>query len=420
MTWKVCAPMDVRREFCELAMNEGANMAALCRRFGIARKTGYKWLKRFRRDGAAGLADRSRRPRRLRSPTPAGMTHAVLSVRAAHPAWGGRKIRRVLQRQVDHGALPDDTGVVPAASTITAILHRHDRINPAASTQRVAWRRFERARPNDLWQMDFKGDFRMNNGRRCHPLTMLDDHSRYNLCLRACGNMRRLTVQRRLIVTFERYGLPRAMLMDNGSPWASSGTGRWSRLTVWLLRLNVRVIHGRAYHPQTQGKEERFHRTLKAELLHGGSFDDLSDAQMQFDPWREVYNFERPHEALGLAAPASRYRVSDRVYPSTLPALCYGACDQVRRVDANGYVKFDGVWFWLSEAFAGERVGVRATLRDGCWQVFYCRTAVATLDVKAARDAGATRFAAGPPASARCARDRDRPGGEAADEDRVS
>lgn len=244
------------------------------------------------------------------------MEEAVLKLRDCHPVWGGRKIRRRLQ---DLGEDP-----VPAASTITEILHRHGRIDAEASRKAGAMQRFEHEAPNDLWQMDFKGHFGLRGGGRCHPLTVLDDHSRFSLGLRSCGNERSETVRGELILIFQRYGLPRAMLMDNGSPWGSDADHRHTLLTVWLMEQGIRVTHSRPYHPQTQGKDERFHRTLKAELLQGREFADLSDCQGHFDPWRDVYNTQRPHEALGLAVPASRYALSSRAFVEQPQPWDYG------------------------------------------------------------------------------------------------
>jgi len=364
MPWKECDAVSERREFVALAMVEGANVAALCRRFGISRRTGYKWLRRFKESGLAALADRSRRPWRFRQPTPPVMESKVLAVRDAHPTWGGRKIAARLRHLGEHS--------VPAPSTITAILHRHDRIDPAESAKRGPWRRFEHAAPNDLWQMDFKGEFKMTNGRWCYPLTVLDDHSRFNLALRACGDQKRPTVQDQLTAVFQRYGLPQAMLMDNGTPWSvSHSIGAYTKLSVWLLRLQIRVIRGRPYHPQTQGKEERFHRTLNTELLQGRPFNDLRHSQTQFDPWREIYNHQRPHEALNMNTPASQYRISPRPMPATLPAIEYGSQDHVRRVNPVGQFHFQGRVFKTSEAFAGQPIGIRPTTTDGVFELYF-------------------------------------------------
>jgi transposase InsO family protein len=299
----------------------------------------------------------------------------VLAVRDEHPSWGGRKIHHRLK----------NLGVasVPAASTITAILHRHGRISGEDSLKHRALLRFERAVPNELWQMDFKGEFRMTDGRWCYPLTILDDHSRYSLLLRACGNQQRTTVQQQLQAVFRRYGLPKAMLMDNGSPWGvTHSPGRFTRLTAWLLRLDVRVLHGRPYHPQTQGKEERFHRTLATEVLRGRHFDDLPHVQSRFDPWREVYNHQRPHEALEMRVPSDRYRVSLREYPEPLPAIEYASDLQVRKVNPVGQIRFQGRTFKISEAFGGEAIGLRATPQDGVWKLFYCHQEIGQLNLE--------------------------------------
>ncbi len=225
---------------------------------------------------------------------------------------------------------------VPAASTITEILRRRDLLSELKGCQ--AFQRFERERPNELWQMDFKGHFGLGAGGRCHPLTVLDDHSRYALVLQACGNEQGQTVQEQLRQAFRSYGLPQSMLMDNGSPWGDDRESPWTPLTVWMLRLGVRVIHGGPYHPQTQGKEERFHRTLVAEVLQGRVFRDLQECQARFDEWRVIYNYERPHEALDLAVPGSRYEPSGRSFPEQLPEREFSPTDVLRKGAKGGMV----------------------------------------------------------------------------------
>jgi transposase InsO family protein len=266
----------------------------------------------------------------------------------------------------------EDQGVVgvPAASTITEILRRGGQLSASTSIP-GAYQRFERERPNELWQMDFKGHFGLVDGGRCHPLTVLDDHSRFSLVLEACGHEQGSLVQTVLSRAFRLYGLPEAMLMDNGSPWGNDRTSPWTLLTVWLMRLGIRVLHGRPYHPQTQGKEERFHRTLRAEVLQGRTFTDLSVSQRHFDAWRPVYNFERPHEALGLAVPGSRYQPSPRQYPEQLPEIEFSAIDLVRKVQPDGEFAFQGQKWHVSRAFRGERVGLRPTTVDGVFNVWF-------------------------------------------------
>ena len=365
--------MDQRREFVMLFEQEGANRRALCRRFGISPETGYALARRYRQASAAGLGDRLRRPQRSPGRTAAAMEALVLSVREAHPCWGGRKIRRRLQ-DLGHDE-------VPSASTITEVLRRHGRIDPAASAAREQPRRFARAAPNELWQMDFKGHFPIVSGR-CHPLTVLDDHSRYSLGLRACGNETEATVTTELTAIFRRYGLPQRMLMDNGSPWGSANAEhRYTHFELWLLELGIAVSHGRPYHPQTQGKDERFHRTLAAEAIGRRCFADLVECQRRFDQWRQVYNTERPHEALDLATPMARYAPSPRSFPEKIEPFDYGAGAILRRVSDTGWLSFRKHPLKLGRAFAHRQVALRPALPDGCFDVFFCGHKVATFDL---------------------------------------
>ena len=383
MPWEECTEVSRRQEFVALAAAGQSSMSELCRRFGVSRKTGYKWLDRFATEGESGLQNRSRRPQSSPTRTEAEIESLVVELRRKHPAWGGRKLRKRLQ-DLGHEQLP-------AASTITNILHRHNLIDPEESKKHTAFQRFEHPEPNDLWQMDFKGHFAMSNQSRCHPLTVLDDHSRFNVGLRACGNERGKTVKLELIEIFRRFGLPRRILMDNGAPWGNSADHPYTPLSTWLIRLGMGVTHGRPVHPQTQGKDERFHRTLKLEVLRGREFRDLQDCQSHFDPWRDVYNLERPHEALEMATPASRYRVSLRSYPETLPEIEYSPGDQVRKVQTTGKIDFQGKVYFVSKAFRGEPIGLRATSEDGIWEVYYCHHPIGTLDER--RGPGGDAFA---------------------------
>jgi len=357
--------MSLRREFVELAVQEDANRRELCRRFGVSPKTAYKWLARFEREGTAGLMERSRRPGS--SPGRAGpnLEAAVVGLRMQHPAWGGRKIARRLR---------DLDGTKVAPSTVTSILHRHGLITEEASAQATAWQRFEHEEPNQLWQIDFKGYFD-TAASRCHPLTVLDDHSRFNLVLQACPRTDHRTVQPWLIEAFRRYGLPARINADNGAPWGapSAPYHGLSRLSVWLIRLGIRVSHSRPRHPQTNGKEERFHRTLQAEVLNGRGFEDLGVVQHAFDRWCTVYNCERPHEALSLQTPASRYRPSPRPYPEPLPPIEYAPDDTVYRVPAGAWLRVQGRRIKVSNALTGLPIAVRPhTDRDGVLDVYFC------------------------------------------------
>lgn len=372
MPFRGLSVMEQRRLFVEAASLEDANLRGLCRAFGISPTTGYKWLGRYRESGEAGLPDRSRRP--LSSPrrSPVALEQAVVAVRRAHPCWGGRKIHHVLRAQ---GLDP-----APHRSTVTGILHRHGLIAPEASAQRRPWQRFERATPNELWQMDFKGHFPLGAGR-CHPLTVIDDHSRFLVALSACRDERRASVQPALTESFRRHGLPEAILVDNGPPWGKDSEHRHTRLTAWLMRLGVAVHHGRPYHPQTRGKNERLNGTLAREVVEVEDFADFETLQARFDAWREVYNHLRPHEAIGDRPPASRYLRSPRAFPDQLPPIAYPDDCLVRRVDRYGRISIRHRPYFLSGAFAGHPVGLRPTQRDGLYDVLFCTFTVAQLDL---------------------------------------
>jgi len=371
MPWREATPVSERTEFVHFASQEEANVGALCRRFGISRKTGYKWLRRYREAGPAGLADSSRRPRTSPGRTASELEARVCALREQHPAWGGRKLHYVLRRE--------GVARAPAPSTITGILDRHGLLNPERRLVRDL-QRFEAPAPNTLWQMDFKGPVPTERAR-CHPLTVLDDHSRFNVCLAACPDQRAETVQDQLIRAFHRVGLPERMLMDNGSPWGSDRAHPHTKLTAWLIRQGITVLHGRPFHPQTQGKEERFHRTLALELLsQRPSWRDQDELQAAFDDWRDLYNFERPHEALGQQPPASRYQPSARLFRSVLPPIEYEPGDEVRRVQQKGRISFRGCELLVSRAFIGEPVGLRP-VGDGVWDVYYCHQRVGQVDL---------------------------------------
>lgn len=370
MPWREVSIVEQRREFVELAIREGTNRRELCRRFGIHPDTGYKWLGRWLADQE--LSDRSRRPHSSPSQTEASIEQSILSVCDAHPAWGARKIAACLQRE----------GLAcPAESTVHAILQRHGRI-VAPPGGGPAHQRFEKPAPNLLWQMDFKGHVAMSGGGRCHPLTEVDDHSRYALSIEACDNEQETTVRERLTHTFRRYGLPEAVFVDNGNPWGDALGQHWTRFGVWLLKLGVVVLHSRPYHPQSRGKNERFHRTLKAEVLALQQFRDLADVQRAFDRWRMVYNHDRPHQALGQQVPSSRYRPSSRAMPDPLPQVEYDPHEIVRTVSTTkAYVQFKGRLWNVPQAFCGERLAIRPLSTDGQYGVFFAAHQVASIDL---------------------------------------
>jgi transposase InsO family protein len=367
--WEEVSIMDRREEFVRFAQAAGANFSALCRTFGISRKTGYKWKKRAgEADGAPSFEDRSRRPRRSPKRTTEPVEQSVLTVRDSHPAWGARKIQQVLERE----------GIeAPAPSTVHAILERHGRIT-AGPREGKAFGHFEKAQPNLLWQMDFKGQFQLGNGGWCYPLTIVDDHSRFSPCIEAMDNQRTETVKEALERAFRAYGLPAGFYVDNGAPWG----GEFTRLTVWLLKHDVAVIHSKPYCPQGRGKNERFHRSLNAEVITAKPLTDLGQAQRAFDQWRDIYNHQRPHQALAMQVPASRYWPSTRPMPSRTPTIEYDDQDIVRKVPkATPFLCFKGKTWRVPNAFQGETVALRQTDND-LYDVCFGATKIATIDLR--------------------------------------
>lgn len=372
MGWQEVSIMDQRREFVMFARREGANISALCRRYGISRTTGYKWLHRAAENEAEDFRDRSRRPLRSPSRTPAEVEAQVLAVRDAHPAWGARKIRSWLLRQ----------GVaVPSASTVHAILQRHERIHPHAAG--TACSRFEHDAPNVQWQMDFKGRTRLHDGSWVHPLCIIDDHSRFCILLQACVQETHETVQPLLEQALRCYGLPASIYVDNGTPWGSATPGQWTRLGVWLLKLGIRVVHGRPYHPQGRGKIERFHRSLKAEALSTPLPADLEEAAERLRRWRRIYNEQRPHEALAMRTPAEVYAPSPRPFPERIPEVEYAEGEIVRRVPrTKGYIHFKGRLWRVPDAFREEWLAIRPTATDGLFDVCFGSVKITEIDLR--------------------------------------
>lgn len=369
MSWEEVSTVQLRTEFVLLARQEGANVRQLCRRFNISPSTAYKWLSRFEKSGAEGLNNQSRRPKTSPKRCADEVEKQILTVSQEYAAWGARKLKRVLE----------DKGLaMPSVSTVHAVLQRHSRVDPKAAEIKP-FIRFEHEAPNDLWQMDFKGHFSLSQGR-CHPLTILDDHSRFSMCIAACANEQRDTVQEHLIRVFRRYGLPLRITMDNGSPWGDQ-TGVYTALEVWLMGQGIKVGHSRPYHPQTQGKLERFHRNLKSEVLQGRHFTDLNSAQQAFDIWRDVYNQKRPHQALDMQVPATRYSSSPREYQEQQMAPEYADGDVVRKVQVKGEIYWRNREYSIGKAFHGLSIAIRETAEDGIHDVYWSRHRIARIDL---------------------------------------
>lgn len=371
--------MSQRTEFVLLASQADVNFRRLCSRFKISRKTGYKWRSRYLAGGAMSLVDRSRQPKHSPLTVSGQLAEVVIKVRQEHPTWGGRKLKRRLQDLHQRN--------VPAASTCTAIVRRAGLLDPQKSAAHRPLQRFERSSPNELWQMDFKGHFGLQNGGRCHPLTAIDDYSRFNLVLQPAGNETGPTVRAALTEAFSLYGLPSAILCDNGPPWGTADqVCPYTSLTVWLLRLGVQILHGHPYHPQTQGKAERFHRTLLDELIALNTWRDLAHCAREFPRFRHCYNCERPHDSLEGNKPVSRYQPSPRTLPASLPSIDYHSSMRVQTVRPAGIITLKGQTWYVGRAFSGLPVGLRPSAQaDGQWFVYFAHHLLGCFDLHTPR-----------------------------------
>lgn len=376
MPWKEVNKMSLKQEFIELAIRgENTSFTELCERFKISRTLGYRLIKRYKSEGKYSLEEGSKRPKTSPRKTPKEMEDQILHVRDRHLSWGGRKIHYYL-RQNGHEK-------VPHPNTITDILRRYGRLYEWNQNEiKKPYKRFERPEANDLWQIDFKGHFPLLLNR-CHPLTVLDDHSRYAVGLEACGDEKKETVKERLIKIFSVYGLPKQINADNGPPWGDGNWHNYTELVVWLMKLGIKVTHSRPYHPQTNGKDERFHRTLKQELLNLKTIRTLEESQKYFDEWRYEYNTKRPHESLNYDVPVRHYRISNKKYPSYLSDIEYLKDDMTRLVHKrHGSIDFIGKQFYVGLAFGGQRVAIRTTGEDGVYNVFYCQQIIKKIDLR--------------------------------------
>lgn len=305
------------------------------------------------------------------SKTSPEIENQILQARNQHPTWGGRKICAYLKHR---GVI-----LLPNPSTVTRILHRHDKIQEEQSLKHKPFKRFEHGIPNQLWQMDFKGHFSAGS-ERCHPLTIIDDHSRFSLTIKACRSEQRPEVETGLISVFREYGLPERMTMDNGTPWGFSNEKGYTGLEVWLILLGIRVSHSRPMHPQTQGKDERFHRTLKEELLARRQFGSIKEAQEAFDEWREMYNNERPHEACKMCPPVSRYHRSKRPYPEKISPCEYDGGGKVQKISNKGILHLEGTQYYISNSMSGLYVNLVESERPGILEVYLKHQKVQEID----------------------------------------
>lgn len=346
MPWRETHVREQRIAFVAAAQRPGANRRALCREFGICPQTGYKWLARMTAEGlVCGATDRSRRPHRSPQRIDPAIERAVVAARQQY-GWAGRKLRGVLAQD----------GVSCSTATIDRIIRRQGLTDPDARA-RPALQRFEAPAPNALWQMDFKGQYPLRDGWG-FPLSILDDHSRFAVGLAALAGTAGRPVEEVLRRCFATYGVPDAFLLDHGVPWWSTPNRHGlTQLTVFLLEQDIRLIYSGFGHPQTQGKVERFHRTLGRRLRQWGVPDTRSALGRALTRFRTEYNTVRPHEALGDRTPASCYEPSRRAFRDEPVPWRYPADHQILRVNAGGAIRFDRRLFYVSDALALRDVG---------------------------------------------------------------
>ncbi len=347
MPWKETNVMQQKIRFVIRAVEGGESVSSLCREFGISRPTAYRWINRYKDTGSVeSLLERSRCP--LTSPlkTPKSIENRVIELRRQY-GWGGKKLAVLLAVEGTRLSIP----------TINRIIRRNGLL-PRRDCQGLAVKRFERQEPNELWQVDFKGPLQVPEGR-CHPLSMIDDHSRFAVGLFPLTNQCNRPVTVCFTQAFEECGVPNAVLMDHGTPWwTSAGCQGLTRLSIFLIKQGIRLHHGRYYHPQTQGKVERFHRTLNDYMVHHGAPASLEEMSGYLNRFRKEYNELRPHEALSMGVPKERYRPSPRRYDPQPPEWEYAPGTSLKRLNKVGSIGLGGTTYFISEALAGEHVAI--------------------------------------------------------------
>jgi transposase InsO family protein len=372
MAWGESSVTEQRLRFVVAACRKQASMTELCREFQISRQTGYTWLKRYQAGGSQQVVERSRRPAHSPQRTSAALEQAVIALRRLRPDWGAAKLRVVLQQQHPNATLCE--------RTVHRILERNDLLQED-DRHRPAVERFERSSPNELWQMDFKGPQGFNCGSPVGPLSIVDDHSRYIVALQHLGSTRAEGVRDTLERTFSRAGVPAAMLVDHGTPWWNHANP-WglSELAVWIIRQGVRLLYSAFRHPQTQGKVERMHGSLQRAIRRRHA--DPTD-QNWLDAFRDEYNHLRPHQALGMQVPFTRWRPSERCYQAHPPEWTYDAAMDVCRLDGDGRLSWSGQRWDISGALRRQLVGIER-IGDRAL-VYFCHTAIRELDLTARR-----------------------------------
>jgi transposase InsO family protein len=358
MPWECKTVEEVREKFVLQALQTN-NFSKLCREFNITRKTGYKWLDRYNQ--GRGLSNQSRKPHCVSNKTPDEIEKIILSTRADNPGWGSKKIRIFLENQ----------GVenLPCAKTINNILNRFGCISQEESLKHQPLKIFEKQHCNDMWQTDFKGEFLTNDGLYCYPLTIVDDHSRFSIKIACYTNTKNVVIPS-FKAAFQEFGMPRSVLSDNGVQFAGFKHG-YTQFEKFLMDNDILPIHCRLKHPQTQGKIERFHGSMKRELLNHMEFNNIDEANKSLQEWRTKYNCSRPHEALNNKCPADIYTPSERIYVDKVKDFEYDGSHRVIKVNSWGYMRFDKFQVYLSETMIGEYVEFRPNPNNNSFFICY-------------------------------------------------
>lgn len=371
MPWEKRTVEQMREEFVKRVLAHECTKSALCKEYGISRPTGDKWIARYL--SGDSMDDLRRTPKTQRNRISPEMENRIVKIRQQYPALGALKLHRMMENE----------GItnLPCPKTFNNVFHRHGLITAEASAAATAMQRYEKSRANEMWQADYKGNFLMKNGKRCHPLNIIDDYSRYNLCCEVQLTETFEEIQPIMIRLFKEYGMPFSILCDNGNPWGNAQLMGYTRFEVWLMELGVLTLHGRIYHPQTQGKGESYNRSFTRECLKNNVFIDEYSTQQIFSQYRDFYNNRRPHHALKLEVPGSRYRRSEIDYPERVQAWDYPKEYQVLHTSSKGYFTYKGTRYFLSDAFSDKTIAVRESHLPGQLTIVFRQFKIARIDL---------------------------------------
>lgn len=365
MPWSEVSPMDQRRFFIKDHLRGTFTFVELCARYQVSRKTGYKWLARYRNEGVPGLSDRTRRPLTSPNATDAKVVEAIVRLRRRHPSWGAKKLLWVLEQR--H---PDIDW--PARSTVFDLLNRHELVTHRRRRRYPGHGgrpEVSMSEPNETWTADFKGHFKTGNGIYCYPLTIADGYSRFLLTCQGLTSTEHAGAKPVFERLFREVGMPKIIRTDNGVPFATNGLGRLSQLSVWWIQLGIYPERIQPAHPEQNGRHERMHRTLKRETARPPAASGPAQ-QRRFDRFRTEFNTQRPHEALAGATPHSMYAPSPREFPDHLPEITYPPHFELRYVSRNGCIRFNKIATNVTHAIIGQHVGLEE-VGDGIWDVYY-------------------------------------------------